>query len=309
MTRRARVARWGRPLFAALGWALRLRVRMTARRVGLVVTYHHVGDPASGTPNLNPVLGYDLFLRELAFLKRVYEVVPTSRIRAAAAARRRWSRVPVAITFDDDLESHRSLAAPALERAGLTATFFLGGASLDGPRATWWEDLDIAIHDPALHDRARSLMPAGSEALGVHGLARIATDLRELVASPPTNNGLRAADVAALAAAGQEVGFHTRAHHLLTTLPLDDVRREVSDGRGELEHIIGRPIEQFAYPHGWANDDIVTSVREAGYALAFTADAVPVRGDGDPYLIGRVTASVRSVAHMSFHMARALQRG
>ena len=64
---------------------------------------------------------------------RVVRIVRAEDLPAMVAARRRWHRFPVAITFDDDLASHVRLALPALTRLGVQATFFLTGATLEGP--------------------------------------------------------------------------------------------------------------------------------------------------------------------------------
>ena len=66
-------------------------------------------------------------------------------ILGAIRSRRRGERFPVAITFDDDLPEHVHEALPALRAAGVKATFFLNGASLDAPHAFWWEDLQRAV--------------------------------------------------------------------------------------------------------------------------------------------------------------------
>ena len=96
------------------------------------------------------------FERQLRHLRRRYRVVPASCLAEAAAARTRGRRVPVAITFDDDLPSHLSHAAPALRRARLSATFFLSGAGLNGPFSFWWQLLQRAwdrglVDAPLLH--------------------------------------------------------------------------------------------------------------------------------------------------------------
>ena len=74
----------------------------------------------------------------------------TTWFRRGSFARRRspvgrGEPFPLAITFDDDLRSHVELALPILPVAGAPATFFLTGASLQGPASFWWERLDRAL--------------------------------------------------------------------------------------------------------------------------------------------------------------------
>ncbi len=121
-------------------------LRLSGRRAGLALVYHKLGDPP-GDPRreLVPALSPRLFEAQLGHLARLYRVVPCRELQEAVAARRRGQRFPVAITFDDDLASHAGHALPALRAAGLPATFFLSGASLESPHRFWWERLQAAV--------------------------------------------------------------------------------------------------------------------------------------------------------------------
>src|SRR3954451_23889053 len=129
----ARVARLGR------------RRRCDAR-IGIAVIYHGLGArDGDRAYELAPAVGTRLFDEQLRHLQAHYHVVRPSELLNAAAERRPGSPVPVALTFDDDLRAHTELAAPALERAGVGAGFFLCGASLDRPTSFWWEDLQALV--------------------------------------------------------------------------------------------------------------------------------------------------------------------
>src|SRR5689334_14449013 len=94
--------------------------RVTSRQAGIVLVYHRVGGDRSGDPKqeILPTIAGDAFAKQLDHLRRSYTVVPAGEILAAVERRRRWRRFPVAITFDDDLESHVRQAQPALAQAG-----------------------------------------------------------------------------------------------------------------------------------------------------------------------------------------------
>jgi len=132
----------GTPL-AALGLAV---LRLSGRRVGLALLYHSTGEPRH-EPELDIVPPHSpgLFAGQMRHLRRWYRVVDSTELLVAVSSRRRGARFPVAITFDDDLPEHVRVALPILEREGLRATFFLCGASLDGPFAFWWERLQRAF--------------------------------------------------------------------------------------------------------------------------------------------------------------------
>src|ERR1043165_2875263 len=100
---------------------------------------------------------------------------------------------------------------PLLRGAGVPATFFVCGASLEAPFEFWWERLQRA---------ADAGLMTGTEP--IHAVAsriqqsppkerdREAERLQQLVGPDRPDAGMRAGDVRALAAAGFEIGFHTR---------------------------------------------------------------------------------------------------
>ena len=61
-------------------------------------------------------------------------------------------------------------------------------------------------------------------------------------------------------------------------------------GRAELEALIGRPIDTFAYPHGGPADigDAANAVRDAGLGTAFLATPGLVRPGTDRYALPRL---------------------
>jgi peptidoglycan/xylan/chitin deacetylase (PgdA/CDA1 family) len=282
--------------------------RSVARPAGVALVYHKLaavpGDPRS---ELVPAFDLRLFEAHLDHLRANYRVVAPSELLQAASERQPQGPVPVAITFDDDLPSHVDLAAPALVRANLPAAFFLCGCSIEGPHSFWWEDLqalaDAGRPGPAKLDSVPEL-DLGPTLRGAPGAIHEAAELIERL--PPErrdaaaaelrshagrpSRGLRASDIASLAAAGFELGFHTRHHYLLPTLHDEALPMAMSEGRERLEAVTGRRLTMIAYPHGKANARVARAARTAGYELGFTGFARPAVPAGDPLLIGRLDA-------------------
>src|SRR4051794_27432030 len=96
--------------------------RLKGPGTGIALVYHrvdaHAGDPAR---ELVPALPAQAFEAQVRHLVRHYDVVTARDLPAAARARRRGARLPVALTFDDDYPSHLEHVAPALRRAGAPA--------------------------------------------------------------------------------------------------------------------------------------------------------------------------------------------
>jgi len=68
-----------------------------------------------------------------------------------------------------------------------------------------------------------------------------------------------------------EIGGHTVSHLVLASQPLEIQRREIVEGKKQLEQIINKPVTSFAYPYGGANDfteQTVQLVHEANFTSA-----------------------------------------
>jgi peptidoglycan/xylan/chitin deacetylase (PgdA/CDA1 family) len=295
-------------------------VRSSALRAGIVLLYHRVG-PAAGTVgrNLVPTLDSRLFEAQLVHLTERYRVVSSSDLQAASFRRRRWDRYPVAITFDDDLGSHAPVAMHLLRRAGLPATFFLSGASLDRPYRFWWERLQAAA-DQGLELASvlgPRLRPAGN---GIQAWAKAiesasseqrayATDaLAERLGPDPPDAGMRREDVASLAAAGFEIGFHTLRHDALPALDETSLELALHEGRAALEEASGRPLTAISYPHGKADARVGRAAKHAGFEQGFTGIARAVTPSSDPLLLPRVEVPHPTLDDFALQIVGVLER-
>jgi peptidoglycan/xylan/chitin deacetylase (PgdA/CDA1 family) len=289
--------------------------RASGRPLGVVLLYHRVAAAPPPDPLVPAVAARD-FERQLGLLARVYDVVPLGELREAIARRRRGGRIPAAITFDDDLPEHATVAAPRLRARGLPATFFLCGASLERPHVFWWELLELA--------RARGLDPAAllPAELGVAAGAPLPEVADRLKWAAP---GERARAEEALAAAlapvevpvlgpggsrelagAFDIGFHTLRHPFLPRLDDEGLERALRDGRDALAALAGRPLTAIAYPHGGVDERVGPAARRAGYAIGVTTDATAV-GD-DPLMTGRVEPGPVPLGRFWLRIERALRR-
>jgi peptidoglycan/xylan/chitin deacetylase (PgdA/CDA1 family) len=297
-------------------------LRLRGQRAGFVLVYHAIADAIqSGEREIVPPHPPRLFAGHLRHLARWYRIVPATNLVEAVAARRRGERFPVAITFDDDLREHVSSALPVLRREGATATFFLCGNALDRPLSFWWQRLQRAVDDGIAEARflvaARSPIPLEADA-GIRRLAyaveemapderqAVSDELARLAGPDPDEAGLRAADVRDLVAAGMAIGFHTLRHDALTQLGEAQLLDALQAGRGELEAVVGHPLDAIAYPHGRADERVAAGARGAGYRHGFAGEGRPVRPEVDPLLVPRMTPSYRSVGHFGLQLLLAL---
>jgi peptidoglycan/xylan/chitin deacetylase (PgdA/CDA1 family) len=143
----------------------------------------------------------------------------------------------------------------------------------------------VARAHKALYWRLRPLPPAEIDR-ELDALAdQLGTNGPEPDRRPVTEEELRAL----AAAPGIEIGAHTIAHPLLTTLPPDEQRREVAGSRRRLEELTGRPVTTFSYPHGDVDAAVEGAVRKAGFALACSTEEGVVSRFTPRYRLPRLT--------------------
>ena len=232
-----------------------------------------------------------LFETRMRLVKSAFNVI--SLTDAARHLRERTLPANAAcITFDDGYADNATVALPILQRVGIPATFFVATGFLDGGRM--WNDTVIeavrAAPGPRLNlaaiglgewpcatDEERVASIAGLlEALKYRPQSERSAKVAELAAavglSAPSDLMMTRSQVRTLHDAGMGIGAHTVTHPILTTLSEVEARREIDDGRRELEAIVNEPIALFAYPNGKPGRDYdkthVALARELGFQAA-----------------------------------------
>lgn len=197
------------------------------------------------------------------------------------------------ITFDDGYADNLTITLPILEKYQLPATVFVATGYLDGGRMFNDAVIDaIALSQKDqldLHELNLGLYPLGSNE---EKLAAVSSILNRIKFSPPelrnrqvaaileaaacgplpTDIMLTSKQVKELADRGVEIGGHTQAHTILTTLDDEHALEEIANGKRQLELITGEPVTSFAYPNGKPGRDYaehhVPLVKAAGFARA-----------------------------------------
>lgn len=83
-----------------------------------------------------------------------------------------------------------------------------------------------------------------------------------------------------------EIGSHTRTHSDLGQASYAEALAEMSASKSELEELIGRQVNTFAYPYCPYSPACPRAARDAGYSSAVTCGN---RGSWDPFALRRVS--------------------
>jgi peptidoglycan/xylan/chitin deacetylase (PgdA/CDA1 family) len=313
MALRAHAHRLG-PLLVGAAWLWIWLLRLSRRRLGLIVVYHAVAAERGDTGrSFSAAVGIRLFRAQLRHYRRWYRLTALEDLSDAVAGRGRGGRFPLALTFDDDLRSHVDTVLPAIRAISAPATFFLGADPTSRAIAYWWDPLEAALdRGLPLPPPIASLVTTDRRAiaravinLDPHERDGMTAELRKQVGLDVNAPGLDERDVAVLAPVAT-IGFHTRGHHLLTRLGDDELARELTVGLSTLRHASKQTVLAIAYPHGEADERVANAAREAGFQIGVTTRPTAVTPGTDPLLLGRVEASVSSLGDHVLRLVRVL---
>jgi peptidoglycan/xylan/chitin deacetylase (PgdA/CDA1 family) len=139
-----------------------------------------------------------------------------------------------AVTFDDAFRSVYTLAFPLLRELGVPATIFVPTTPVEEGRPLAWEGTGHWLQTPL----ASELAPMSW------------SELRDV------------------AAAGWEIGSHTKTHPHLPVLAPEELAAQLVDSKSLCERQMERPCTSLAYPYGDTDARVVTAARSAGYESA-----------------------------------------
>ncbi len=77
-------------------------------------------------------------------------------------------------------------------------------------------------------------------------------------------------EIRKMSAFGIEFGSHTLTHKLLHRTATEEVEFEVVESKKQIENLLQKPCETFAYPAGFFTETAQAAVKNAGYKAAFT---------------------------------------
>ncbi|MGI9424898.1 MAG: polysaccharide deacetylase family protein [Hyphomicrobiaceae bacterium] len=281
--------------FGTLGLATVLsRIASLFRHDIRILIYHRVVDPNRAYDAANVSATPDQFGRQLDYIAQEYDVIGFADLLAVYKGRQTLPKRPLLITFDDGFADNYAFAFPALSERNLTAAFFVTTEHIGQRELFWFDKIGFLLR----HARETSwdLLDGRSIELVDRDHASVLREILERLKSLPnaqrleqvrileerTLDGTEAVDeinfpmtwaqLEEMLRGGMEIYSHTCTHPVLSTVQHEDeIRRELTVSKDEIEKRLGSSCDVFAYPVGrWSSYDerALRLLKECGYELA-----------------------------------------
>jgi peptidoglycan/xylan/chitin deacetylase (PgdA/CDA1 family) len=300
----------------ALWWAKR---RLTRRGGIIVLTFHRVLPENDRARSYSP---HGMVVREQTFecLAR-YAASHCQNLRLGdSEVAPADSKPRLAFTFDDGWLDNAYTAFPIAQRYHIPLAIFIC-SGLVGKDLPFWPERFLALWRAAeaFGKSSREIFTLLAEARGgrmavpTNGRAQVDWALDTLKQVPKEERerllqkieqaiapaGLPAAkdspdatmswnDINTLAEGGVIFGSHSQSHEILPQIPLEEVKREVSESKRAIAEQLEKECRFFSYPNGDSSESVRELVAQASYELAFLNQPGVWTRNTDPFSIPRM---------------------
>lgn len=183
-------------------------------------------------------------------------------------------RLPATLALDVSGQHWRKDLGPAVSH-GATERASDQSAASDSPRLAFYREVWSWLRPLTDADRALALAAiaqwSADAGVAEAPIALSHQQLRALAASPLI-----------------EIGAHSVTHAALPALAPQAQRHEIAQSKAQLEAMVGRPVQHFAYPFGDQSADTAALVRDAGFHSSCTTEHGAVRAGNDLFQLPRI---------------------
>ncbi len=283
----------------------------------VILGYHRVSD--SEFPWSLTAVDTRTFEDQIRYLAQSYNILPLEEIATYLKEGKSLPPKTVAVTFDDGYKCVYKKAYPILKKYDTPATVFLTTGPIGDGRLFWWDLVRYAIYHTSiqtleLENLGTFSLDAGQEK---EAIVKMVTEKLIQLANKDKNKSVEEIiektgvdtpldlgkklilnwdEIYEMAENNIDFGAHTVTHPLLSRLRPKEVRDEVTQSKRQIERSLGKPVTTFAYPYGGPdhfNPQNMEVLKESGFTCAVTCIPTIVKGNTNPYKMGRVLPEIK----------------
>ena len=288
-----------------------------------VLNYHRIGDVTEKSfdtfkPNVSA--SPSEFTKQMDYVKRWFNAISIQDLVQWLDGGKKLPPHAALITFDDGYLDNFVSAYPILRERNLPAIIFLATGHIQQDTPFFWDLVAYCFHHThrdgitlpngtQQHWGNNTEMETVSKNL-IEDLKKMKDDdKKEWVSHLPEilNVSIPSGyfqslmmnwdQIRQMNSNGIDFGGHTINHPILTRIPLQQAKEEISGSGSRIAQETGKPVYSFAYPNGGRDDyshEIETLTRDSGYRAAFTLLNGPESHrsiKGNPFAIRRIFIS------------------
>jgi peptidoglycan/xylan/chitin deacetylase (PgdA/CDA1 family) len=286
-----------------------LRTCVTKPQVAILM-YHRV------EPRKNPWFSpYSVtipeFENQIIYLLKHYTILPLNDLVDRIYEHKPLPKKAVVITFDDGYRDVYLHAYPILKRYGIPATVFLTTGPVVHREPFWWDKITYVLQRTAcnlleldelgLYQLKSNYERLGAASVLVKRLARLPEQEKNLfleriinmsgVSIPAGLGGeivLSWDDVREMNRGGITIGAHSANHSMMSGLSPEEISREITQSKKDIEENIEYDVTAFSYPSGRFHDGVAKCLKDNGFRCALTSIPNMTTSESNPYELGRV---------------------
>lgn len=277
----------------------------------IVIIFYHRVSSADPPWYHGCVITPEIFEREIAYLCKVARIVTLDWLVEQIYQGKPMPSSVACITFDDGYKDNYTFAYPILRKYNAPATIFLTtgyiGDSWPFHKARFaiWNtgvrEFEVeglgSYRLKSLSDRLAAMqriellldeLPEREKNLAIETLLTV------LDADLPSRfeecHTLSWDEILEMSKNGISFGAHTVTHTTLTQLPIEEVWREITRSKKDIEERLGAPCTLLAYPNGEFNTEIIELLKENGFMGAVTTIPGMITKRTNPFMLNRIPA-------------------
>lgn len=234
--------------------------------------------------------GASALASQLRYLARNFKIVSIAAMVDRLAQHGVAPANEIVLTFDDGLRNNLSVVYPLLRELQVPATLFVCPDLISSGRWLWNHEARCRLQslEPEALSAVRSKLLAAN--VSVDGIVewiktlkpaqrrwaqemirQATSDFRATPAQSEAYDMMTWEELTSLDPALITVGSHTLSHPILTTLPAEELDRELRESRRVLEQKLNREIPFFCYPNGSYDERVYQAVKN-NYSAAVTTE-------------------------------------